>query len=510
MSTFNRMVIVDDEPMVLKTLKMLLNLEGFSDVHCFDNPEDALDFLAKNETSLILSDFIMPEMNGLEFLSKAKEVAPNATQIILTGYADKENAIKAINELGIYKYIEKPWDNSELVINIKNGLERAHLKEQVAQKIRELEELNESLEETVKERTKELHQTNVKLRTIIEDCADGIAIFDVNYEILLVNNALKNMFGMNDEDILLKNFFEMVINEKNQKFQDSLRERNTIYLRDFSIVNFKKEKKIPVEINISSVFDDENNFYIASIRDVSYQVENENLRNDFIATLTHDLRTPLLAAISGLDFMLNKTLGDLNEKQNVMLDTMKRSNQDMLGLVNALLEVYRYESGNLFLTKTQFCLNSLVKECKDELLPLLNENNIDIDLNLINEDNSFEINADKREIKRVIMNLIGNAIKHSNSNSKIIVSVRVDDKDVTLSVRDFGCGLDDSDCKKLFKRFSQGTSRKRACSTGLGLYLSRQIVEAHNGRIWVESEVDKGSIFSFTLKGAITENRVLL
>ncbi len=511
MSTCEQIVIVDDELMVLKSLKMVLNLEGFKNVDCFENPYDALNFIKENKTSLILSDFIMPEMNGLEFLTQAKEISPDTTQILLTGYADKENAIKAINTLGIYKYIEKPWDNNELVINIKNGIERSQLKDKIEQKIRELEDLNNSLENMVQERTQELHQSNLKLKTIIENCADGIAIFNLEHEVLLINRALKNMFGTDDEAILLKNFFELVINEKNQKFGDKLLENEPFYLRDFSLINYQNEKKIPIEINIAPVKDGINNFYIASIRDVSYQVENEILRNDFIATLTHDLRTPLLAAISGIDFMLNGTLGGtLNEKQSVMLETMKKSNQDMLGLVNALLEVYRFESGNIFLSKSKFCLNELIKECINEIESLIKEEGFEVELNLINQEGTFEINADKKEIKRVIINLMGNALKYGNDKKKMTVTTMASGKDVTISVQDYGCGLDKEDRDKLFKRFSQGTSKKRSCSTGLGLYLSRQIVEAHNGKIWVESELNKGSNFLFTLKGAITEDKVLI
>jgi PAS domain S-box-containing protein len=467
MYTNAKILITDDEKMVLKTLNMLLNIEGFKNVECFENPIAALKYLKTNKVDLIISDFIMPQINGIEFLAEAKKMWPETTEILLTGYADKENAIKAINEVGIYKYIEKPWDNTNLIINIKNGIERSQLKQQVKDKIKELEDLNASLEKTVQERTLDLSKTNLKLSTIIGSCADGILIFDENYKIQLANKATEEMYGLSEKDICGKNFFEMVINEKNQKFEEFLQERSGIYLRDFYLIDYKNEKKIPIEINIAPVFDSENSFFIASVRNVAAQKENEILKDDFITTLTHDLRTPLLAAISGLDFLLKRTLGELSEKQEVMLSTMKKSNEDMLGLVNALLEVYRYESGKLFLSKEQFCLNELVKDCKNTLLPLLSEKSLGVEFDLENKNGDFIINADKHELKRVILNLLGNAIKLSEDNSKIIISTEKNDKDVLLSVQDFACGLSEEDCKELFKRFSQGTSKKRACSTGL-------------------------------------------
>ncbi len=480
-----KILVLDDEKLVTKTIKTLLSIEGYKNVECFNNPLEALEFLKLNPVDLIISDFIMPEINGIEFLGKAKKIQENATQILLTGYADKENAIRAINELGIYKYIEKPWSNEDLLHNIKNGIERTQLKKALEAKIETLESTNAA---------------------IFDNCADGIVIFNEELRLTRANRAAENLFGVNSAELENKNFFELLINEKNQKFYEAIEKREPLYLRDFSLINYKNEAKTPIEVSIAPVFNEVHSFFIGVIRDVSYQKENERLRDDFIATLTHDLRTPLLAAISGLEFVLNGTLGGLSEKQAILLDTMKKSNEDMLGLVNALLEVYRYESGKLFLCKTQFCVNNLIQKCLKELSPLIGDNVVNLDF----EDEKFVINADVNEIRRVIVNLISNALKHNGDCTEITIKTAKNEKDASISVKDNGVGLSEEDCAKLFKRFSQGTSQKRTCSTGLGLYLSRQIVESHNGKIWVESAPDKGSKFSFILKNAITENRVLI
>ena len=96
-----KIIAVDDEQIVLSTLKMLLNIEGFGNVECFTRPQEALEYLQNNKPDLIISDFVMPNMNGIEFLSEAKKMHADVSMILLTGYADKENAIKAINEVGI-------------------------------------------------------------------------------------------------------------------------------------------------------------------------------------------------------------------------------------------------------------------------------------------------------------------------------------------------------------------------------------------------------------------------
>ena len=332
--------------------------------------------------------------------------------------------------------------------------------------------------------------------------------FKKDYLVASLNEAACGMFGLDEKELLNKNFFELIINEKNQKVPNPFKLNDPLFLRDFSLINYKKDTKIPVEISLARIKNDENPFVVAVLRDVSYQRESERLRDDFIATLTHDLRTPLLAAISGLEFILNGTLGETNEKQKELLSAMKKSNEDMLGLTNALLEVYRYEAGKIFLCKTRFSINELVKECAKELDVLFKQNNSTFELDFDCDD--IEINADKNEIRRVILNLLGNAIKHGGENIKVRVTLKKELKDFILSVEDNGGGLSEDDQKKLFKRFSQGTSKKRSCSTGLGLYLSRRIVEAHNGTIWVESELNKGSKFTFRLKNAALEDKVLL
>jgi DNA-binding NtrC family response regulator len=134
----NIIVIVDDEEMVLKSLRAFLNMETDYEVKTFLSPNEALEYIKGNMVGLVISDFIMPEMDGINFLARAKEIQPQAPRIILTAYADKENAIKAINEVGLYHYIEKPWNNDDLLIIIRNGIERQRLIRNLEAKVSEI------------------------------------------------------------------------------------------------------------------------------------------------------------------------------------------------------------------------------------------------------------------------------------------------------------------------------------------------------------------------------------
>ena len=518
----SKIVVVDDEKMVTSAFKALFKVEGYSDIHLFNNPNDAVEFLRENKPDLIISDFMMPEMNGLEFLTEAKKLYNEVSMILLTGYADKENAIKAINEIGLYKYIEKPWDNDDLMMNIRNGIERSHLLENLRNKIEELEiakkqlqDYSQNLEKIVAERTADLSEANKKLSGIINYCADGIIIVDGEGNILQVNPACENMVGLSECSLCKKKIQEIAYSNvkefnsakdnKSGEIFGLSDENSEILLRDYFVVNSLSGIHTPVEMSFAAISsdDDKNDKFVGVIRDVSVQKETEKLRDDFIATLTHDMRTPLLAAIQTLKFFLEGAIGELDDKQKVLLSTMLQSNEDLLGLVNALLEVYRFESGKFTLCKTAFSVKDLVEQCYSELKPLAEKKNIDFSVIFELEDN-LHILADRAEIKRVITNLCGNALNYTNKNGIVKVLAKAQCGDFIFSVTDNGNGIPQSDIPNLFKRFSQGTARKRSTGTGLGLYLSRQIIEAHNGKIWVDSKVDKGSEFSFLLTDVVT------
>ncbi len=128
-------VVVDDEEMVVSSIESFLSLETEYNVETFTSAKDALAYIEKNEIDLVVSDYLMPEMNGIQFLGQVRKLQPNTPRIILTGYADKENAIKAINEVGLFQYIEKPWENEDLLIIFRNALEKKRLMEQLKEKI---------------------------------------------------------------------------------------------------------------------------------------------------------------------------------------------------------------------------------------------------------------------------------------------------------------------------------------------------------------------------------------
>ena len=141
-------VLVDDEDMILTSIRTLLMLEADYEVVCFTKPAEAARHLEINQVDITVSDYMMPGMNGIQLLGEAKRLQPEATRVLLTGHADKASAIQAINQVALFQYLEKPWDNAQLLLVIQQGVERAQLYRELRQKIMELDTANSTLKGT--------------------------------------------------------------------------------------------------------------------------------------------------------------------------------------------------------------------------------------------------------------------------------------------------------------------------------------------------------------------------
>lgn len=227
-------------------------------------------------------------------------------------------------------------------------------------------------------------------------------------------------------------------------------------------------------------------------------------REDFVSRLAHDLRTPLVAADRMMSLFRQGALGELSPDMNDAIATMARSNQNLLQMVNTLLEVYRLEAGRKSFSFAPVDLRDLVKEVTQELAPLAADKNIDLKLeDPQSQPLEAQVLGDRLELHRVLTNLVGNAIKFTDSGY-ISVSLTATPATsagapgwVVIKVTDTGTGISAEDQAMLFERFRQGHHRRSG--SGLGLYLSRRIIETHKGTVDLESELGKGSTFTVRL-----------
>lgn len=235
----------------------------------------------------------------------------------------------------------------------------------------------------------------------------------------------------------------------------------------------------------------------------SQQINAERIRlyeqrEDFMATLTHDMKNPLIGANRILELMASGSLGALSAQQVKLLLTLLQSNQALLALIRNLIEVYRYEKDLDKIEKENTDLRQLVNLYLDTLAPILKDKQIAISVEC---QNIGDVPADHNSILRVVQNLVENAIRFTPSGGRISIKLWTEQQNVFFQIADTGPGVSENERKRLFQRFFQGRCGKESTfGTGLGLYLCRQIIEAHDGRIWCENSVENsGAIFTLSL-----------
>jgi GAF domain-containing protein len=235
------------------------------------------------------------------------------------------------------------------------------------------------------------------------------------------------------------------------------------------------------------------------IADKSRQLEVASQhKSEFLANMSHELRTPLNAILGFSEVLAQGMFGEVNEKQTEYLHDILESGRHLLSLINDILDLSKIEAGRMELEVSEFDLPQAIQNA----LTLIRERALrrGIALHHVIDDRVAGIRADERKVKQVLLNLLSNAIKFTPEGGRVDVGARLHDDVAEVSVTDTGIGIAPTDQDKVFEEFRQvGTADKKAEGTGLGLTLSRKFIELHGGKIWVQSEVGRGSTFTFTL-----------
>ena len=236
------------------------------------------------------------------------------------------------------------------------------------------------------------------------------------------------------------------------------------------------------------------------IEDKSRQLEAASRhKSEFLANMSHELRTPLNAIIGFSEVLGEKMFGELNEKQNEYVDDIHSSGQHLLSLINDILDLSKVEAGRMELELAKFDLPLAVENAITLVRERATRHGVSLHREIDKDLGDFV--GDERKIKQVLLNLLSNAVKFTSEGGRIEIKAIPVDGSVEISVSDTGIGITPEDQATIFEEFRQvGTAdAQKHEGTGLGLTLAKKFVEMHGGRIWVESEVGKGSTFIFTL-----------
>lgn len=234
------------------------------------------------------------------------------------------------------------------------------------------------------------------------------------------------------------------------------------------------------------------------IKGIIKNKEIENMKEAFLATLVHDLKTPTNAQLNTLNLLRNETFGKLNSQQQEMITLTQESCKYMSNLIGTIMDTYNHDSGEIHLDKTEFNIANLINNLCEETKVLTQNKKLEIVFK--NQLSNENIYADKLQIERVIMNLLSNAITYSFSNSIIEINSISLGNSIDISITNISKQIPEQELKTIFDKYKKTKFAKfNRTSTGLGLYLSKRVIELHNGRIYAKSFPDGKCIFGFNI-----------
>ncbi len=357
-----------------------------------------------------------------------------------------------------------------------------------------------SLSGAVTRASRNFRRRGERFRAMLENGNDAIIVANEKGEILYASPATERVIGyaagefkkMNARDNTHQDEKEM-LEEMYASLLKSPGQSNTIVHRYLH----KDQSWAWIESTITNLMDHPGiNGMISNSRNITEKVLLERQKDDFVSVATHELKTPVTSIKAYAQILLKRFRKEGNEESAIMVEKMDQQLNKLVGLIGDMLDVTKIEGGKLQFQESFYEFNELVIEVVEELQRTTIDHKIELKL-----DESEKVFGDRERIGQVLTNLITNAIKYSPASRKINIFTSLEKNGITLCVEDHGVGISKENQDKIFERFYRvsGPEYQTFPGIGLGLYISHEIIKKQGGRIWVQSEKDKGSTFCFEL-----------
>ena len=491
----DKLLLIDDEPDILRVLTMSLKADGY-DVVSATNGSDGIAVFEKEKPDIVITDIKMPGMDGIEVLKKVKALDADTEVIIITGHGDIENAIEALKH-GASDFINKPVRDEALAIALGRAREKFNIKQQ-------LKEYTTDLERKVDEATREVQRRSNFQINLIRSSNDGIIATDKQLKIVIYNPTARKIFGYAPSDTINKmKATDLFPAELAANLQSALSGKNdvknlawaetTIASKDGEIIPVRYSGTILLEDNqpVGTVA------FFQDLREIK-RLEKELLKSERLAAigqtvagLAHGIKN-ILHGLKGGSYLVDIGIKkNESEKLKKGWDMIKRNIGRTSNLVMDLLS-YSKERQPEF----EACLPNQIA---DDVCALLQDKAREHHVKLVKEfdDSIGEVSMDPNSVHEVLLNLMSNAVDACLFDEDTAKNHRVDlktvpekDNVIRFEIRDNGVGMEEEVIKKLFTSFF---STKGHRGTGLGLMVTRKLIEEHGGTINVKSEPGKGT-----------------
>ncbi len=542
---------IDDEEAIRGSFRAFLEDYGYI-VFEAENGKIGLEVFKRVKPDLITVDLRMPVLDGLGVMAEIRKISPETPIIVISGTGVIGDAIEALH-LGAWDYMLKPIEDLSLLLHsVERGLEHArleranrehqeHLQEEVAKRTKELNRANEDLLQI----NTQLKASEQKFRTLTETSPVAIMMYQ-DGRCVYSNHATESITGYKLDELLFMNFLDIVHQDYFEFMEKSLRDVENgkmPYSRfEFKIIN-KDDEERWVDLSGGITELDDRPASILSIVDITEkrkaddvlkdinkelegrvdartrELQNANdelqkakeeadtatrAKSSFLANMSHEIRTPMNGVIAAADLALNE---NIQPKVRRFLKIIHSSGYSLLGVINDILDFSKIEADKLDLEIKPFQLEDVLANAVAIFVNRTVEQKIELLVD-IEPETTQALMGDQYRIQQLLTNLLSNAFKFTKEQGTITVGVEGSESkedpelvELKFFLKDTGIGMTQKQQDRLFQPFSQAdssTTRKYG-GTGLGLSICRKLTEMMEGRIWVESEIDKGTTFYFTL-----------
>jgi len=533
----SRILVVDDQVANLEVLATVLEFAGYAKVRCESDPRKTLATVAEFDPDLLLLDLHMPHLDGLAVMDQLRTFVPADDYlpvIVLTGDASSEAREKCLSR-GASDFLSKPLNHIEVELRVRNLLQTRWLHQQRKQQ-------NAALERQVEESTalaEELAATNRRLalsqdafheqtkllQSILDSMGDGVIAADEHGKMLLLNPAAKQIIGTpaNEVDQAPGRQASGVFHPGTMTpfLTDDLPLAKALRGEDVEglelyVRNEHKPQGAFVRAIARPLVSDSGEIKgsVAVIRDVTSARQAEDLlrnakeeaeranlaKSEFLSRMSHELRTPLNSILGFAQILEMDSLG---EEQSDSVAHIMKGGKHLLSLINEVLDLARIEAGRLSLSVEAVQLREVIQESLAFVRPIAQQRNIRL-REACGASRDRHVQADRQRLRQVLLNLLSNAVKYNELGGTVeVLSSDREDGSIRISVTDTGFGIPVEHQSRLFQPFERLADDNMSISgTGLGLALSKRLVEAMGGHIGVESKVGQGSVFWIDLAPA--------
>jgi PAS domain S-box-containing protein len=473
MSGRDLILLALDDVQILYLLERVLKAANYEAAIASDT-EGLKKILHESSPALLLIGEHFCGKSGIQIAEEELERFPTLP-ILLFAEQDSANTVKSVLKAGLSGYLYPPLHTDDIMDAVNRSLAHtSHLGDWIR---REVKRTTSSLEK----RTQISEAERDKFEAIIANIEDGVMILDDDQKIVLVNRIARETLGLS-ADSIGQPVLNMIQNPDLQAF--------LLHPMESSI------KYHELSFGDGRVFSVHQTFVqqigsAITLHDITFLKKLDSIKNEFVHTVSHDLRSPLTAMMGYADLI--SRAGPLNEQQQEFLKRIQTSAQNITTLINDLLDLGRIEAG--FDTRRESIrLENIVQNSLDMFEPLITQKNLHLEKDILT--NLPALHADPIRIRQMVDNLIGNAVKYTAKDGTIRINIHTEGNQIVFEISDTGPGIPLDEQSRIFEKFYRGSNvLNEPKGSGLGLAIVKSIVESHQGRVWVESTLGKGSTF---------------